>query len=152
MKKFIAKTKNNINVYICEETIKHMKAHSDVSIDHIIEAINKINLSGTFFMESIDMKKVIGKDHCIYVPKEKWNMVTMEQRPNRKGLTPMIKENPTNTSLITIGMCLDDDNKWTLFTAFYGVKAPKEPWDVNINNTEEKEISENFWNCHALCY
>ena len=150
MKKIIAKSKNNINVYICEKTKEHMKAHSDVSLKHIIEVINSVTLSGTFFMESVNLGTVIGKDHCIYVPNEKWNEVQMVQRPNRKGLTPMIKAEPPDTSLLTIGVCVDDDGLWTLFTAFYGVKAPKEPWDVNTE--EEKTESEKFWRCHALCY
>lgn len=149
MKKFITKSKNNMSVYVGEETIEHMKAHSDVSLDHITEAIKKIILSGTFFMEEVNLDKIIGKDHCIYVSPENWENVTMVQRPNRKGLTPMIEAEPSDTSLITIGVCVDDDGLWTLFTAFYGVKAPKEPWDAKV---EEKSASEAFWNCHALCH
>lgn len=152
MKKIISKSKNNLEIYIGEETIAHMKAHSDVSLKHIQEAINSVTLSDTFFMRAIDLGRMVGKDHCIYIPKEKWNEVQMFQRPNRKGLTPMIKSNPQDTSLITIGICIDDDGLWTLFTAFYGVKAPREPWDPNIKSEEEKAESEEFWNCHALCY
>ena len=151
MKKIIAKSKNNINVYICEETIAHMKAHSDVSLKHIQEAINNISLSGTFFMESVDLNTIIGKDHCIYVSPENWENITMVQRPNRKGFTPMIKSEPADTSLLTIGLCVDD-GLWTLFTAFYGVKVPKEPWDASIKSAQEKEESKKFWRCHALCY
>lgn len=150
MKKIIAKSKNNINVYICEETKEHMKAHSDVSLKHIIEAINSVTLSGTFFMESVNLGTVIGKDRCIYVSPENWKNIKMIQRSNRKGFTPMIKAEPANTSLLTIGICVDDDGLWTLFTAFYGIKAPKEPWDTKTE--EEKTESEKFWNCHALCY
>lgn len=150
MKKIIAKTKNNINVYICDETLKHMEAHPDVSISHIKEAIQNISLDGGFFMESIDMGRMVGKDHCLAVSPENWRKVKMVKRPERKGLTPMIKAEPQDTSLITIGICLDDDGLWTLFTAFYGVKAPKEPWDVE--SAEEKAESEKFWRCHALCY
>lgn len=152
MKKIITKSKNNINVYICEETKEHMKAHSDVSLENIKEAINNVTLSGTFIMESVDLGTVIGKDHCIYVSTENWKNVNMIQRPNRKGLTPMIKSEPADTSLLTIGLCVDDDGLWTLFTAFYGVKVPKEPWDASIKSEQEKEESKKFWRCHALCY
>lgn len=147
-KTFLNETKNNKKVFICDETLKHMEAHPDVSITHIKEAIQNISLDGGFFMESIDMGRVVGKDHCLAVSPENWSKVKMVKRPNRKGPTPMIKANPQDTSLITIGICLDDDGIWTLFTAFYGVKAPKEPWDTNSDS--ERSESEKFWTCHAL--
>lgn len=53
MKKLIETTKNNIEVFIGEETIKHMEAHSDVSIKHIKDAIKKITLNGTFFIRYV---------------------------------------------------------------------------------------------------
>ena len=74
----------------------------------------------------------------------------MIQRPNRDGLTPMIGIEAQSTSLITIGLCVDDDGLWTMFTAFYGVKAPKEPWDKTLSESEREE-SEEFWSTHALC-
>ena len=95
------------------------------------------------------MGRVVGKDHCIYVAPENWRNVKMVKRPNRKGPTPMIKANPQDTSLITIGICKDDDGLYTIFTAFYGLKAPKEPWDTNSDL--ERSESEKFWSCHALC-
>ena len=150
MKKFIVKTKNNMNVYIGEKTLQHMEAHPDVLICHIKEALEKVSLEGTFFMESIEMKRTVGKDHCVYVSPENWGNIKMIQRPNRNGPTPMIKSEPSDTSLITIGACIDDDGLWTLFTAFYGVKAPKEPWDKNLTD-EEREESKKFWKCHAIC-
>lgn len=150
MKKLIETTKNNTEVFIGEETIKHMEAHSDVSIKHIKDAIKKITLNGTFFMESINMGKNVGKDHCIKIMPEDFEKIKMVQRPNRKGLTPMIEAEPEDTELLTIGLCIDeDDGKWTLFTAFYGIKAPREPWDTHTD--EERAESETFWNCHALC-
>ena len=149
MKKLLAKSKNNKEVYICETTKEHMKAHLDVNINHIKEAINKIDLEGTFLIQEISLGRTIGKDKCIYVSKDRLDEVKFITRPNRKGTTPMIKAEPDDTDLITIGACVDGDGKWTLFTAFYGKKAPKEPWD--IKNEDELKESEQFWSCHALC-
>ena len=149
-KKILATDKENNKVYICNDTLSHMKAHPDVDINHIRKAINNIALSGTFFMESIDLHEIIGKDHCVFVPEERREEVKMIQRPNRDGLTPMIGIEAQSTSLITIGLCVDDDGLWTMFTAFYGVKAPKEPWDKTLSESEREE-SEEFWSTHALC-
>lgn len=148
-KTLLNETKNNKKVFICDETLKHMEAHPDVSINHVKEAIKNISLDGGFFMESVDMGRVVGKDHCIYVAPENWRNVKMVKRPNRKGLTPTIVLPPVETTLLTIGICMDDDGLYTIFTAFYGVKAPKEPWDTNSDS--ERSESEKFWACHALC-
>ena len=149
-KKFFEKSKNNKEVYICEQTLQHMAAHADVNFNDIKEAIRKIDLVGTFFMDSINLGRNVGKNHCIYVSHENWGKVKMLQRPNRAGLTPQIKAEPEDTSMITVGICLDEDGLWTIFTAFYGPKAPKEPWDKNLKE-EERAESEAFWSCHALC-
>ena len=149
MKKLLAKSKNNKELYICETTKEHMKAHLEVKTEHIIEAINKTNLEGSFIFEQVSLNRIIGKDRCVYVPEDKIDKVKMITRSNRKGPTPMIDSEPEDTELITIGACVDGDGKWTLFTAFYGKKAPKEPWD--IENEDELKESEQFWSCHALC-
>lgn len=150
MKKTINKTNNYIEVYVSDETMSHMKAHSDVSFEHIKEAISKIDLDkkSTFLMTNVDLKKNIGKDNCVLINSE--DDVRLEQRPNRKGLTPVVyNREAEDTSLINIGVCVDDDGLWTLFTAFYGVLAPKEPWDERLTENEREE-SEAFWSTHAL--
>ena len=149
-KKILATAKVNNKVYICDETLSHMKAHPDVELNDIRKAINNISLSGTFFMESVDLHETVGKDHCVFVPEDKRKEIKMVQRPNREGLTPMIDMEPQNTSLVTVGLCVDDDGLWTMFTAFYGVKAPKEPWDKTLSESEREE-SEEFLSTHALC-
>ena len=40
-KVYLATTKTGRDIYIGDETLEHMKAHSDVSMDHIKEAIEK---------------------------------------------------------------------------------------------------------------
>ena len=149
-KTLIGVAKNNVAVYAGTETIEHMNAHSDVAMDHITKAISKIEIAEgkTFLMQNVDLHTVIGKDHCVSVTSD--DDVRMEQRPNRQGKTPMVYgREAEDTSLINIGMCVDDDGLWTLFTAFYGVLAPKEPWDERLKE-EEKAESIKFWSTHAL--
>lgn len=146
-KVFLAKTAAGADVYVGEETYEHMKAHPDVSIDHIKEAIEKSDYSGPFKMENADLGRTIGKDNCVEIAPG--DNVEELYRLRRDGATPFVDKEPADTSKIVVGMALDDDGKHTMFTAFYGQLAPKEPWDKTLR-PEEKAESEKFWSTHAL--
>lgn len=146
-KEFLCSTENNVAVFICKETKEHMAAHLDVDINHIKKTIIKMSINDSFIMETVDLGYTIGVDHCVDVTNA-METVTMEQRPNRNGLTPTTTLPGTETSKITIGICKDDDGLYTLFTAFYGIKAPREPWDCKTES--ERSESENFWKNHAI--
>lgn len=148
MKKVIGTTANGINVYSIIEN-EHMLAHSDVLEKHITEAISKIAIESPFLMEEINLGRIIGKDNCIEI--QDGDDVRMMRRIGRKGDSKIVfGREAEETSLITVGICLDDDGLYTVFTAFYGQKAPKEPWDCR--GEEEKIKSEIFWSNHALVY
>ena len=143
-KELFAITNNNRKVWIDEETRIHMDAHSDVDMEVVKEAISKIVFNDPFTMEMVDMDRVVGTDNCV----ETKNFF-LAYRKGREGMTPITQEPARETSIVTVGMCRDDDGRVTLFTAFYGVKAPKEPWDKSLK-PEEREESEKFWATHAL--
>lgn len=152
-KKLIAVTANGLEVYAEQDLYeKHMAAHADVKLSDIAEAVRKVtsaNYNGQFGMLTIDLEREIGVDSCVEVTES--DAVRHLYRKDRKGASPCLlnrKGNPT--SLITIGICKDDDGKQTLFTAFYGKLAPKEPWDYSLTETERTE-SVAFWRTHALC-
>ncbi len=148
MKNLLATTATGVNVYIGEETFSHMEAHSNVDFEHIKEAIGKMEYVGPFAIKPIDLGRVIGKDSCVEVTKS--DDVRMVRRANRDGETPMVYgKDAADTSLIVVGVCTDDDGLDTLFTAFYGQLAPKEPWDPYLKD-EERAESETFWSTHAL--
>lgn len=149
-KEYLATTATGIDVYIGERTLQHMQAHSDVSMEHIREAIRKNDTyTGPFELWPINLGRVIGKDGCIQV-KEDDPDVQHLYRKGRNGTTPVVFDRPApDTSVMTIGICLDDDGKHTMFTAFYGPSAPKEPWDPSLSD-EGRAESEAFWRTHAL--
>ena len=144
------KTRNNIEVLVTEKTMEHMAAHAGVDANLIAEAVAKLDYVGPFFIETVDLGRVIGKSSCVTVGPE--DKVAHYYRKNRAGKTPFVGKEPEDTSCITIGICDDRDNDGapTLFTAFYGVKAPREPWDAK--SPEEEEESRKFWSTHALSY
>lgn len=148
-KVFIGTTKNNIEVYMCESTYTHMLAHPDVKMSDIKEAIMKTVYKAPFQIKAVDLGRICGKDACIEIPAGM--KPEMRTRKGRQGKTPVFISGveAADTSLLTIGICTDGDGKNTIFTAFYGQLAPKEPWDQRLSDSERSE-SEIFWNNHAL--
>lgn len=149
-KTYLATTKTGHKIYLCDETLEHMKAHSDVSMEHIKEAIEQNETyQGPFEIRMISLGYIVGEDRCIEV-QENDPEVQHLYRKGRAGTTPItFSKYARLTSLITIGICLDQDLKDTLFTAFYGQLAPREPWDPSLPEQERAE-SEEFWKNHAI--
>lgn len=81
MKKLVGKTANGYDVYVIENN-NHMMAHKEVTHELIAEAASKVEYKPTFWMDSIDMGRVIGKDACV-VTTEK-DVIRMQCRLERK--------------------------------------------------------------------
>jgi len=146
-KNFLAKTKNGFNVYVIVES-EHMLAHKNVKETEIAEAISLITYSEPFQMEMVDLGRIIGRDNCITITEQ--DDIRFECRPGRTTLSKLVYgREPEPTSLLTVGICKDDDGLNTVFTAFYGAKAPKELDDPRLK-PEEREEAEKFWATHAL--
>lgn len=148
-KTFIATTNNNVDVYMCESTYEHMLAHPDVRMDDVKEAISKTAYKAPFQIQSVDLGRICGKDSCVSIPDGM--KPEMRTRKGRQGKTPVFLTGveAEDTTLLTIGICKDDDGKNTIFTAFYGQLAPKEPSDQRLSDSERSE-AESFWASHAL--
>ncbi len=149
-KKLLAVSATGAPVYVGEDTINHMTAHSDVKMSDVAEAIKKLSYQAPFFIGPVDLQRVIGANSCVEVTAQ--DEVKMLRRKNRDGETPIVFNRQAEpTTQIVVGVCTDDDGLETLFTAFYGQLAPKEPWDPRLKD-EEREESEAFWRTHALVY
>ena len=150
-KRFLGNTANGVKVYAINKD-EHMEAHSYVTDEMLKEAIQKVNYESTFWMDTIDLGRVIGTDNCVVVSDK--DNVKMLYRKGRAGKTPIVYDKAAEeTSLLTIGICTDnEDGLVTVFTAFTGIKAPKEPWDPSLKSDEAKAESEAFWDSHALVY
>ena len=148
MKNIVGKTANGFEVYVIVND-EHMKAHADATNQLIAEAIQKVEYIPTFWMNSIDMGRIVGKDACVEVTEN--DDVRWICRPGRKIESPVVfNKEPADTRYFTVGMCTDDDGLVTVFTAFPGKKAPKEPNDPHLRE-DEREESQRFWSTHALC-
>lgn len=144
----IGTTKNGFDVYVIVNN-EHMEAHADVTNKLIAEAISKVTYKPPFWMNSVDMGRIVGKDSCVEITDEDDTCWTL--RPGRKVESHLVyNKKPVDTNLLTVGMCNDDDGLVTVFTSHFGVKAPKEPTDAHLKDSEREE-SEEFWHTHALC-
>lgn len=154
-KEFLAITNNGFDVYVGDETMRHMQAHSDVPFNLIAEAIGRISdYDGQFKIGAVDMGRPVGKNCCVKITPENKELVQMLCRKGREGLTPVILEEKggelEDTSFMVVGICKDEeDGEHTMFTSFFGQLAPKEPYDPRLK-PKEKEESEAFWASHAL--
>lgn len=149
MKTFLKQSANGAPIYALENN-EHMKAHESITDSLIAEAVSKIEYREPFMMVAVDMGRIVGNDSC--VPVTLSDNIKMMYRKGRTGKTPIVFDRePEETSLLTVGICKDDDGLNTVFTAFFGVLAPKEPWDPRLKE-EEKAESESFWLTHALIY
>lgn len=148
-KRLVGKTKNGIEIYAINQD-KHMAAHPAVTDAMLVKALSLVDYNSPFWMDTIDIGQIIGTDNCVSVSNE--DDVRMLYRKGRAGRTPIVfsREAP-KTSLITIGIRHTDDELETIFTAFTGAKAPKEPWDRSLSKKEKVE-AERFWHNHALVY
>lgn len=152
-KKYFATTKNEIKIFKLVDD-EHMEAHKVVTDEMIIEAIKKIDYVGPIMMATVDLGRDLGTNGCVKIqPGEE---VVYLKRINRKGLTPFVyREEPEMSSLLTVGICDDPDDNGleTFFTAFIGENAPREPWDIPEDATEEEKAESNeFWTRHALVF
>lgn len=128
---------------------EHMMAHSGVTESLLKEALQKVEYTAPFWMETVDLGRPIGVDACVETTER--DDVRYECRPGRTTKSRMVYgRKPAPTSLLTIGICTDDDGLDTVFTAFPGLKAPKELTDPSLKEAERKE-AEAFWSTHALC-
>lgn len=145
-KKKISVTANGHDVYSIVND-QHMLAHP-VSEDDLSNAIWQIELKPPFGFYTVDFEEPVGFDNCVETSDS--DDIRMECREGREKPSRMVYgRKPEPTSLVTIGICTDDDGKETIFTAFYGQRAPKELSDPRLTD-EEKAEAESFWANHAL--
>lgn len=150
-KRLVGRTSNGIEIYAINSD-EHMAAHATVTDKMLEKALSLVEYNAPFWMETVDVGEIIGNDNCVLVSEA--DDVRMLYRKGREGRTPIVfgKKAP-ETTMLTIGIKNDtEDGRATIFTAFTGAKAPREPWDSSLEAEDEKSEAEYFWATHALVY
>jgi len=143
---YLTDTADGEAVFLQPETKQHLEAHSSISMEVIKSAINAISLYGTsFFMKTVNTEYT---EETSLVERKPGDNVQMLYRKGRMGKSPVILNAKRElTNRVTIGICKENDSYY-LFTAFFGEKAPREPWDCKTES--ERFESKKFWANHAL--
>lgn len=137
-------------IVIPEETVEHLKAHPDVW-DVLKEAVGLLVLDGSFCAKDVDLGRVIGKSGCVPASKISVDEVTtFALRTNRTRPSRVVVADKVDTSKVSIIAAPKDESTYTLFTAWIGELAPKEPGDAA--SEAEREGSLAFWTSHALVW
>ena len=149
----IFKSLNGTNVFAIEDAHPHR-------IDLAAEAVAKMvvptapvdpsDCNQTRICETIDLGKVIGKNHLVEVNDD--DLTFMWDRGRGYESHMVIKDAEDETRLTTVLFWDFDNNKWVLWTNFEGIEGLPEPGCDRYNKaTEEfKAMCRAFWRTHAL--
>ena len=135
-------------------TTKIFHADHNVSVETIAWALSQINPDG-FFLRTLELPEA----HCdllsaLYGPLAGDAPVSdadvqFIKRSEDRPASRMVSLPKRATRLLTvIGTAKDGDV--TIFTAYGGHCAPREPGDATLATDEEKKESSDFWAQHAL--
>ena len=130
--------------------------HADhgVSSETIAWALSHINPEG-FFLRTLELPE----GHCdllsaLYGPLAgdepvSDDVVHFAKRSEDRPASRMVSQAKRPSRLLTVIGIVKEDGV-TIFTAYGGPCAPREPGDVTLASDEEKKESADFWAQHAL--
>jgi hypothetical protein len=128
--------------------------HSGVAM-LIRPALKGVILRKEFEIIEYDFGFIIGHTHCVVTSEE--DRIVYRTRDGRNGPTPFaINRRPEACTHITMVLKKISDTEYVTLTAYVGMVAPPEPWDVKALQSDKRgfevafEESIEFWSFHAL--
>ena len=156
MKTTSYKTGCSGSIILTEGVREHLEAHPGI-LDLIPEIASKVALptDGCRLVSQISLGRVVGQSSLINTKKiglseTAWFAV----RKNRMKASRVVPDaGPADTDLVSIIANPIEKKSYELVTAWFGVMAPKEPWDPDlVDDPVAYEESINFWCGHALVH
>jgi hypothetical protein len=144
------------SIILTEGVREHLEAHPGI-LDLIPEIASKVALptDGCRLVSKISLGRVVGQSSLINTKKiglseTAWFAV----RKNRMKASRVVPDaGPADTDLVSIIANPIEKKSYELVTAWFGVMAPKEPWDPDlVDDPVAYEESINFWCGHALVH
>ena len=150
------KTSCGGNINLSESVKEHLRAHPNI-LDLIPEVALRITLpvDGSRLTKQISFNRVVGQSSLINTKKiELSDIAWFAVRKNRmKASRIILGECLADTDIVTIIANPFAENTYKLVTAWFGILAPKEPWDFDlVGNLSEYKEAIQFWCSHALIY
>lgn len=143
MKKFTSK--NNVSIYL------HPEASHCHRNDLIEEVLNQIVVDGSFIRKTINLGRIIGKDHLVETRPDDEIVFFDRGRGYASRFTLSQEAKDTSLATVIIAQCdASDGPEWNgkhvLITLFEGDPGMPEPYGRNEGNHECIA----FWETHAL--
>jgi hypothetical protein len=143
-------------IVIVDETRKHLEAHPGI-LGLIPEIAPRVTLptDGSTLASQISLGRVVGQSSLINTKKIGLSEIAwFAVRKNRMKASRVIPdESPLDTDIVTIVADPVAENRYELVTAWFGIFAPKEPWDPGLSgDSSGYEEAIHFWCSHGLVY
>ena len=156
MKSISLKTGCGGSIILTEGVREHLGAHPGI-LDLIPEIAPRVTLptDGSTLASQISLGRVVGQSSLIDTKKIALSEKTwFAVRKNRMKASRVIPgESPLDTDIVTIVANPVAENRYELVTAWFGIFAPKEPWDPGLSGDPSAfEESIRFWCSHGLVY
>jgi len=156
MKSISLKTGCGGSIILTEGVREHLGAHPGI-LDLIPEIASKVSLptDGSRLACQISLGRVVGQSSLIDTKKIALSEKTwFAVRKNRMKASRVIPgESPLDTDIVTIVANPVAENRYELVTAWFGIFAPKEPWDPGLSgDSSGYEEAIHFWCSHGLVY
>jgi hypothetical protein len=141
------------SIYLTDGVREHLKAHPGI-IGLFPEISSRVTLptDGSRLSSQISLGVVVGQSSLINTGLS--NNTWFAMRKNRIKASRVIPgKTPLDTDIVTIVASPVAENRYELVTAWFGVYAPKEPWDPSLaGDSSAYEESIHFWCRHGLVY
>ena len=156
MKSISLKTGCGGYINLSDSVREHLGAHPGI-LGLIPEIAPRVTLptDGSTLASQISLGRVVGQSSLINTKKiglseTAWFAV----RKNRMKASRVVPDaGPADTDLVSIIANPIEKKSYELVTAWFGVMAPKEPWDPDlVDDPVAYEESINFWCGHALVH
>jgi len=125
----------------------HVRIHKDKHLEeHLPIALKQTDSNDLgLFWKSVDFVKTIGMTNCVETTDN--DEIIFAIRKGRKNLSRFIMHSKMKPTSIVTTVLKKIPEGYILITAYFGPKAPPEPWDPHA---ESDSIP--FWSKHALVW
>jgi len=156
MKSISLKTGCGGFINLSDSVREHLGTHPGI-IGLIPEISSRVTLptDGCRLASQISLGRVVGQSSLINTEKIGLSDNTwFAMRENRIKASRVIPgKTPLDTDIVTIVASPVAENRYELVTAWFGVYAPKEPWDPSLaGDSSAYEEAIHFWCRHGLVY
>ena len=156
MKSISFKTGCGGSIHLTDSVKEHLEAHRGIlGLIPVIASRVILPIDGGRLTCQISLERIVGQSSLIDTKKIALSEKTwFAVRKNRMKASRVVPDaGPVDTDLISIVANPVEKDSYELVTAWFGIFAPKEPWDPGLSgDSSGYEEAIHFWCSHGLVY